>query len=136
MVGLIVGLLIARVMFNTVAEKLAPALGSSVTFAQIVSFLIIWIAVPIGLSILASLLTKAMDGINIGWINRLLGTALGGVKYILIIGIVIHVINYIDPHNHIISETKKKDSALYYPMDKISTLFFPLAKDFTKQIIK
>ena len=60
-VGFVAGLLLARGLFSTVAEQLAPALGTSITIAQILSFILIWVAVPIGCSLIASVLTKALD---------------------------------------------------------------------------
>ena len=76
-VGFVAGLLLARGLFSTVAEQLAPALGTSITIAQILSFILIWVAVPIGCSLIASVLTKALDVINLGWLNRLAGAMLG-----------------------------------------------------------
>ena len=58
-VGLIAGLLMARALFGIVAERLAPVLGTSTTVAQVLAFILIWIAVPLGFAFVASLLTKA-----------------------------------------------------------------------------
>ena len=44
-VGFVAGLLLARALFGTVAEHLAPALRTSITIAQILSFILIWVAV-------------------------------------------------------------------------------------------
>ena len=128
-VGLIAGLLFARVLYGMVAEWLAPKLGSSATVAQILAFIIIWIAVPTALSLAANILTKALDSINVGWLNRWLGCGLAALKYMLIIGVVINVIEYIDPKGYIISKTKREDSTLYYPIEKFAAIFFPAAKN-------
>ena len=85
-VGFVAGLLLARALFGTVAEQLAPALGTSITIAQILSFILIWVAVPIGCSLVASVLTKALNVINLGWLNRLAGALLGAVKMMLLVG--------------------------------------------------
>ena len=60
-VGLIAGLLVARALFASVAEKLAPVLGTSTVIAQILAFVLIWVAVPLGFVLVASFLTKALD---------------------------------------------------------------------------
>ena len=86
-VGFVAGLLLARGLFSTVAEQLAPALRTSITIAQILSFILIWVAVPIGCSLIASVLTKALDVINLGWLNRLAGAMLGAVKVMLLVGL-------------------------------------------------
>lgn len=128
-IGLIAGLLFARALYGMAAEWLAPTLGTSITLAQILAFIIIWIAIPIALSIVANILTKALDTIKIGWINRSLGSLLCVIKYILIIGVVINVIEFIDPKGHIVSQTKRENSTLYYPVKIFAGIFFPAAKN-------
>lgn len=134
-VGLVAGLLIARALFGVVAEHLVNFLGTSLTIAQILSFILIWVIVPLVCVMIASVLTKALDAINLGWINRLLGGLLGAVKIILLIGLAIHVLEYIDPKSEIIGETKKEASALYKPVKEFTDVFFPVLKDVTDKIV-
>ena len=133
---LIAGLLMARALFGIVAERLAPVLGTSTTVAQVLAFILIWVAVPLGFAFVASLLTKALDAVHLGWLNRWLGSGLGALKYMILIGLAIHVIEYIDPNNELISATKKKESVLYYPMRDLSGIFFPVFKNVTEQLIE
>ena len=118
-VGFVAGLLLARALFGTVAEQLAPALGTSITIAQILSFILIWVAVPIGCSLVASVLTKALEVVHLGWLNRLAGAMLGAVKMMLLAGIGIYVLEYIDPKSEMVSKTTKKASVLYTPMKEL-----------------
>lgn len=133
-VGFIVGLLLARALFATVAEYLAPALRTSITIAQILSFILIWVAVPIGCSLIASVLTKALDVINLGWLNRLAGAMLGAVKIMLLVGLGIYVLEYIDPKSEMITETTKGASVLYNPMKEFVNQCLPVIKDMTDDI--
>lgn len=135
-IGLIAGLLVARALFGTVAERVAPVLGTSTTIAQILAFVLIWVAVPLGFALVASLLTKALEVVHLGWLNRWLGSGVGALKYMILIGLAIHVIEYVDPKDEIISETKKKESVLYYPMKDLSGIFFPVFKNVTEQLIE
>ena len=134
--GLIAGLLVARALFATAAERLAPMLGTSITVAQILAFVLIWVAVPIGFAFVASLLTKALDAMHLGWMNRLLGSGMGALKSMILMGLAIHVLEYIDPKDEVISETKKEDSVLYYPISNVSGIFFPVLKNVTEQLIE
>lgn len=134
--GLIAGLLVARALFATVGEWLAPALGTSITVAQILAFVLIWVAVPIGFAFVASLLTKALNAVHLGGLNRLLGGVLGALKYLLLLGLAIHVLEYIDPKGELMSETKKAESVLYYPIKEASGVFFPVLKNVTEQLIE
>ena len=119
-VGFVAGLLLARGLFSTVAEQLAPALGTSITIAQILSFILIWVAVPIGCSLIASVLTKALDVINLGWLNRLAGAMLGAVKVMLLVGLGIYVLEYIDPKSEMVSKTTKKLATIFLNMMKLT----------------
>ena len=134
-VGLIAGLLLARALFSTVGERLAVEIGTSVSFAQILAFILIWLIVPIGLSLIASLLTRVINAIQLGFVNRWLGAGLGAVKYALLTSMLIYFIDYVDAKNELISSTKKTSSMLYYPMKSFSGIFIPTIKDVTKQLI-
>ena len=129
------GLLVARALYASVGEKLAMETGTSLTFARGLAFLLIWLVVPVGLSLAATLLTKAVDSIHLGFVNRWLGAGLGALKYILLISLVIALIEYIDSEDSLIQSTKKKESVLYYSMESLSGVFIPVIKDATKQLI-
>lgn len=133
--GLIVGLLAAKALYASLAEKLCPTITDSMTVAQILSFVMIWIAVPLAFTLVASLLTKAMEAVSLGWLNRLLGSGLGALKYLLLASLLICVIEFVDEDNALIDKTKKEDSTLYYPLKRFAGMFFPAAKEVTQQYI-
>ncbi|MCC8187100.1 MAG: CvpA family protein [Bacteroides sp.] len=126
--GLVIGLLAARMLYMPLAEKLSPVLTDSMTTAQILSFLAIWAIVPILFTLVAFLLSHALDLIALGWINRLLGMVLGAVKYALFIMLVIHILDYLDEEDKVISRTSKEESTLYYQLKGKATCLFPMAK--------
>lgn len=134
-VGIIAGLLLARALFGVVGEQLAPKLGTSTTVAQIIAFILIWVIVPIALSLIASIITKALSAIKLGWLNRWLGSGLGAVKFILLIGIFIHVLEYIDTKKELFPEEKRQESVLYQPVKELSDIFFPAIKGMAEQIL-
>ena len=131
-VGLIAGLLLARALFGMLAEQLAPVLGTSITVAQILSFILVWVAVPLGCSLIASVLTKALEVINLGWLNRLFGALLGAIKVMLLVGLGIYVLEYIDPKSEMVSKSTKKASLLYNPMKDFVNQCLPVVKDLTE----
>lgn len=133
--GLIVGLLAAKALYTSLAVKLCPTVTDSMTVAQILAFVIIWIAVPLIFTLVASVLTKAMEAVSLGWLNRLLGAGLGALKYLLLVSLVVCVIQFIDTDSQLISQTKKEESLLYYSMERFAGMFFPAAKEVTQQYI-
>lgn len=133
--GLIVGLLAAKALYATLAEKLCPAVTDSMTWAQILAFVLIWIAVPLAFTLAASVLTKALEAMSLGWLNRLLGGGLGALKYLLLVSLLIGMIEFVDEEDRLISKTKKRESVLYYPMKSFAGIFFPAAKRTAEQYI-
>lgn len=127
LLGLVVGLLTAKALYATVAERLCPLVTDSMTVARVIAFLLIWVAVPLAFSLVAALLTKAMEAVSLGWLNRLLGAGLGALKALLLVSLAICVLEYIDSDSQLISRTKKSGSALYYPMHSFAALFIPAA---------
>ncbi len=133
-VGLVVGLLVARALFIAVGDQLAPALDTSVTVARVLAFVLIWVVVPLGFVLVASLFTKALNVLHLGWLNRLLGGVLGALKYLLFIGLAIYILEYIDPKGEFLSEKMRQESVLYGSVKKVSGIFFPLLKNVTEQL--
>lgn len=133
--GLIIGLIAAKALYLSLAEKLCPTITDSMTVAQIISFVLIWLAVPLAFTLVAMLFSKAMDAISLGWINRLLGMGLGILKYIILIGLLMNVLDFVDPDNRLISGTNKKESVLYYPIKDFVGMFFPAVQKVTQQYI-
>lgn len=133
--GLIVGLIAAKALYMSLAEKLCPTITDSMTVAQIISFVLIWLAVPLIFTLVAALFSKAMDAISLGWVNRLLGMVIGVLKYVILIGLFINVLEFVDADNRLISRTNKEQSVLYYPMKNFVGMFFPAVKKVTQQYI-
>lgn len=134
-VGLVAGLLVARALFSAVGAKLSVEVGTSATFGQILAFILIWLVVPVGIAIIASILTKVADAVSLGFVNRWLGAGLGVIKYMLLVSMFIHFIEFIDSKDTLIKATAKQESLLYYPVEKFSGIFLPVMKDVTKQLI-
>lgn len=134
-VGLIAGLLVARALFGVVGERLATEIGTSVTVGQILAFILIGIIVPLGLSIAASLLTKVLNVISLGCINRWLGSGVGLIKYALLVSMAIRLIQFIDADNTLMQSTTKQESVLYYPMERFLSVFYPAFKSVAEQLM-
>ena len=135
LVGLVVGLLAAKALYGVVGDQLMGTVTTNSTFAHTLAFFLIWIVVPIVFTLVASLLTKALEVICLGWINRLLGAILCAVKWLLFISLAICAIEFIDSNNQIIEKNTKESSALYYPVRELAGLFMPAVQDFTKDFL-
>ena len=134
LLGLVVGLLAAKALYAALAEEVFSHVTDSLTVAQILSFVAIWVAVPLLFLLLASLLSKAMEAMSLGWLNRLLGAVLGGLVHSLVLSLLVCVIEFADTDDILLSLDAKRQSLLYYRLEPLAGFFFPAAQEFTKQI--
>lgn len=135
LVGLVVGLLVARALFAEVGEWIAPTIGVSVTVARILAFFMLWIIVPLLFSLFASFLTKALQVVHLGWINRWLGGGLGAIKFMLFVGMAVQLLEFVDAEHELLPQESKKESVLYEPMYDFAGMFIPAVKAAGEQII-
>ena len=136
LVGLIAGLLVARALYAAVGEQLAPHIGTSVSVAQIISFIIIWAVIPALLMLAGAALTRALEAAHLGIVNRMLGAVTGMVLHLLFLGVLIKVVEYIDPDEKMLTPEVKEQSVFYHPVGETAGLFFPAIKQVTEQLIK
>ncbi|MGN0036087.1 MAG: CvpA family protein [Bacteroidaceae bacterium] len=135
LLGLVVGLVIAKALYVPLAEKLCPTVTQSMDVAQIIAFALIWVAVPLAFTLVASLFTRAMEAISLGWLNRLLGFALGLLKYVLVVSLCINVLEFADTDGLLLSEETKQASRLYYPLKHFVGVVFPVVRQAALQYI-
>lgn len=124
LVGLIGGLLIGRAFYMPVGEWLTANFGMSAEVSHITAFILILIVVPLLFSMIGWLVSKILHAICLGWINRLLGGAVGVLKYALFVGVIITGIEFFDKNDALISESNKETSVLYYPIYQAAGIFF------------
>lgn len=122
--GLIGGLLLGRAFYMPVGELLIDTFGMSIQVAQVTAFILILIIIPLLFSFAGWLVSKLLSVICLGWVNRLLGGAVGVLKFALLVGVIITGIEFFDKQDTFISEQKKIDSALYYPVYDVTGIFF------------
>lgn len=124
LVGVFVGLYAAYLLYEQVGYALAPHIGTSPSIASIIAFVLIWIGVPIVLSLLGSLLTKVMEWVGLDGINGLGGALVGLVKHALILGICCNVLAI----THLVKEDSQHNSFLFEPLRQTTSIAFNLAK--------
>ena len=131
--GLIGGLLIGRAFYLPLGGWLISTFGMADHAAHVIAFILILIIVPLLLNLAGWLVSKLLQIICLGWINRLLGGIIGVLKFALFVGIVITGIEFFDKHNTLISEGKKENSILYYPIYDATGIFFNGIKENLKE---
>ena len=111
--GIIVGLLVATALYFYLAGDYFAIKGSETNqVLNIAAFLILWIVLPLGLGLVANILTVAVKGMQLGYPNSILGTVFSLAKFVLLLSCILNMMG----HLHILEEDKVKDSKLYQPL--------------------
>ena len=72
---------------------MSPSLNGNDTLAHVIAFVLIWLVVPIALSLAAELISKILDHVFLaGTLNKIFGAIVGFLKYEVILGSVIWVL--------------------------------------------
>jgi len=134
--GLVLGLLLAFRLSNVIALFLISEFKLSESFSNILGFALTFLAVLIGVYFLARILEKLVKAIALAWLNIIGGIIVGGLKFTLIIGIILSFIINLDKNENFISAKTKESSILLKPTTNISNFFTPHIKNaisFTEQ---
>ena len=114
--GLILGIVLGTLLYKPFAGLLLGFLNMSEKTAGVAAFVIILLVVPIVCGLLGKLLSKVVHAASLGFVDRLLGALFGLVKYMLVMGLVIMVLDMTGISDKIIDKEDKKHSQYYEPV--------------------
>ncbi len=112
-------------------DILAERFDPSPNTLPILSFIVTFFLVVIGVILVARLTEKFADVIGLGFLNRLGGAILGLIKGVILASIVIFLLTFLDPKSGFIKAKDKHESYLY---SKISGVFPKMMKMFGVEI--
>lgn len=118
--GFFVGLLAAFLFYSVVGDWLAPFVGGNVSVCRAAAFVLVWIGVPLALSMLAHVLTRVARHVKLGGVNRLGGSCLCALKYMVFLSCVLNVCAII----HLLPPALVGNSRLHAPVCAISGKMF------------
>jgi len=114
--AIILGIYGAKFFSPWVSNVLVQSFDFSQKIAQPVAYIIVFVAISIVLLFIASSLDKLFDSISLGGLNKFLGGLFGGLKYALIISVLMIVFNVLDTKFNFVNPDTKTDSFLYKPI--------------------
>ncbi len=111
-VGYLVGLLVAALAYKWLGSYLAVEGSQANMMTSIVAFLLLWVATPIVLGLVANLLTGAVKTLQLGWINSALGSVVSLIKFSILIGCILSVLSALG----LLHADRTRGSVLYAPL--------------------
>lgn len=94
----------------------------------IISFVLIVLVVALLMTLVANLLTKLLDFIALGWINRLLGFVFAILKVAVILGLAIMAFEALNSSFGIVDPDKLSGSPVYSHLKGMAETVFPYLK--------
>ena len=128
LVAIVLGIYGAKLLAPFVSGLLVSSFHFSEKTALPISYLVLFVAIAIGLLILAKSLEKLFDSMSLGGLNKFLGGIFGALKYALIVSVLLIVFNAIDSRFSIVSAETKENSFAYKPLMKLAPTLWDEAK--------
>lgn len=122
--GILVGLIVARMLYAILGDYLAPQIGAPQTVAHVLAFILIWVGVPMALSVLAFVLTKTAESLSLGGLNRLGGALVCVLKYCIVLSCLLHLFTAF----HWIDRERAENSLLVRPVAASGAFLFRCMK--------
>jgi membrane protein required for colicin V production len=86
---------------------------------KILSYVLIFLAVLLISWIIGKIITKLVDMVMLGWLNKLLGAIFGMAKGVIIAALLLLVIVYFDKNEKVITQQAKDKSMFYQALSSI-----------------
>ncbi len=117
--------------FSTV---LGSWLSQYITLEQsilnVISFVLIIIIAAVLLNLIGALITKALQAVSLGFLNRLLGLVFAVLKVAVILGLVILLFETLNSTLHIVKPESTADAVVYNALKEGAEKIFPILKTF------
>ncbi len=97
---------------------------------KVIAFVLIAVAVALILNAFSALITKALDAISLGFLNRLLGLVFAIAKTAFLVGLFILLIETLNSSLHLIKPEVTEGSVVYQTLRDLANAIFPILKTF------
>jgi len=138
LVALVLGVWGAIRFSDLTAGLLIENLDLESKYTSLIAFALTFIAIVIGVHLLARAMDKLVKAVALGFVNRLAGLAFAVLRTAFVISIILVILNSIDRRIPFIPEEHKNNSLLYNPLSKLAPSIFPYLnfKDIKSRINK
>jgi len=126
LIGLVAGIYLSLRFSFFARTFLLENTNWSANTITIGAFFITFLVVLLLLYVLGKMLTKMIDAVALGFLNKLAGALFEGIKMVLIISVFLNLFQKINYNDLIVSEDKLETSVFYKSIEDVSKKVFPL----------
>ena len=134
LVGIVTGIYLARFWSDPVAHLIAKQFDWSLAICMTIAYALVFIAGALGIQFLAHILSKLLEVIKVGWLNRTIGSIFGLLKYVLILSVVLNLLSMLNSFQPFVQKKAVQESVLYRPIEQVMPTVIPFLNfdQFTK----
>lgn len=125
LLSLLAGIYFAIKFSSLIRTMLSQTVNWNPNTIQITAFILTFVIVVIGISLLAKILTGIADFAFLGWINKAGGGFFRLLKTVLIISVVFTIFEKINYNNFLAKKETLDNSIFYNPIQKTAGFIFP-----------
>lgn len=125
LVALVLGIIGAIKFSSVTSVLLASNFNFGTTYLPLISFVITFIVIIVGVHLFARVLDKMLSAVALGGINRIAGAIFGVAKFAFILSVILIVLDYIDNQTHFLPHDKAESSLLYAPVANFAPTVIP-----------
>lgn len=130
LIGIAAGIFFAIIGFGPLSKVLTQVIPSLPSFIWLIlSFLVIFVAIYISCQLLAGLFSKLSQLFLLGWLNRLLGGIIGGIKGITLMSLFLLIVGFLPLQSTL--HDVRKDSLMYEPIQRFIPTVYNLVTGFS-----
>jgi membrane protein required for colicin V production len=93
--------------------------------AYMLGFIIPLVGIYMLVSLLFGTMTRIINGLSLGWINRLSGSLFSVLKTALILSLLLNLYEVVDPGRRLIGNERAESAKIYVPLLKLAPTLFP-----------
>ncbi len=113
---------------GAVADWLVHTMNVSSPYIHLVSFTITFIGIAIAINVVAFLISRFLDVIALGFINRLLGSVFGILKMALLLSVIFIILNAFNRRHDFMPRENIEGSYLYSRVAGLAPEVFPFLR--------
>ena len=121
-IAIVLGIVAAKLWAPPFAGKILQVLEMPEGLAQSLSYVLLFVGVTLFCKAIARLVHRFLKAISLGWLDRLTGGLFGGLKWALILSVVLNLLLIPEQYVQIIKDEAKQTSELYQPILRIASI--------------
>jgi membrane protein required for colicin V production len=127
-IALIIGIWGAARFSGLTANWLANTMNVSSPYMQLISFTITFLAIVIAINIAGFVLSRILDAMALGFLNRIFGGFFGILKMALLLSVSLLIINAFNSRHGFMPDKEIENSLLYKPVATLAPSIFPFLR--------